>query len=242
MPSAMTEVERRSEELPRRGVRVFVAVFLSAFVACGAPGPRVVATDRVAVVQQAPAPTTRSRGGPPSWPGKKRRRSRSRALAPTEELSPRDADVRQASSSERTAACRAWLDAALLERPQATEVRIYRVDWYLSHRNGARDEPPHLDAPSGLRPGGGPRCDALSVSSSAASAELAGVRIGLCAVLAGRLATGPYAELADRPRESLPAHLLHGALPSMPPRPAVVALQTARVLAAVLAAVGLRRG
>ena len=36
----------------------------------------------------------------------------------------------------------------------------------------------------------------------AASAErLAGVRIGLCAVLAGRLATGPYAELADQPRE-----------------------------------------
>lgn len=75
----------------------------------------------------------------------------------------------------------------------------------------------------------------------AASAErLAAVRIGLCAVLAGRLATGPYAELADQPRELYRPISFMELLPSMPPRPAVVALQTTAVLAAVLAAVGLR--
>lgn len=74
-----------------------------------------------------------------------------------------------------------------------------------------------------------------------ASAErLAALRIGLCAVLAGRLATGPYAELANQPPELYRPISFMELLPSMPPRPAVVALQTAGVLAAVLAAVGLR--
>jgi hypothetical protein len=75
----------------------------------------------------------------------------------------------------------------------------------------------------------------------AASAErLAALRIGLCAILAGRLATGPYAELADQPEELFRPISFMELLPSMPPRPAVVALQAAGVVAAVLAAVGLR--
>jgi hypothetical protein len=75
----------------------------------------------------------------------------------------------------------------------------------------------------------------------AASAErLAALRIGLCAILAGRLATGPYAELAGQPRELFRPISFMELLPAMPPRPVVVALQVAGVLAAVLAAVGLR--
>jgi vitamin K-dependent gamma-carboxylase-like protein len=69
---------------------------------------------------------------------------------------------------------------------------------------------------------------------------LAAVRIGLCTILAGRLAFGSYAELADapaalfRPRSFM--HLLH----AMPPRPAVLGLQIVGVAAATLAAVGFR--
>jgi Vitamin K-dependent gamma-carboxylase len=75
----------------------------------------------------------------------------------------------------------------------------------------------------------------------AASAErLAALRIGLCAILAGRLATGPYAELAGQPQELFRPISFMELLPAMPPRPVVVALQVAGVLAAVLAAVGLR--
>lgn len=75
----------------------------------------------------------------------------------------------------------------------------------------------------------------------AASAErLAALRIGLCAILAGRLATGPYAALAGQPQELFRPISFMELLPAMPPRPVVVALQAAGVLAAVLAAVGLR--
>jgi hypothetical protein len=45
-------------------------------------------------------------------------------------------------AKEQVAACRAWLAAARRELPEATAVRIYRVDWYLSHRHGSRDGPP----------------------------------------------------------------------------------------------------
>jgi hypothetical protein len=75
----------------------------------------------------------------------------------------------------------------------------------------------------------------------AASAErLAALRIGLCAILAGRLATGPYAELAGQPQELFRPISFMELLPAMPPKPVVVTLQVAGVLAAVLAAVGLR--
>lgn len=75
----------------------------------------------------------------------------------------------------------------------------------------------------------------------AASPErLAALRIGLCAILAGRLATGPYSELAEQPRELFRPISFMELLPEMPPKPAVVALQAVAVLAAVLAALGLR--
>lgn len=75
----------------------------------------------------------------------------------------------------------------------------------------------------------------------AASAErLAALRIGLCAILAGRLATGSYADLAGQPRELFRPISFMELMPAMPPQPVVVGLQAAGVLAAVLAAVGLR--
>jgi Vitamin K-dependent gamma-carboxylase len=75
----------------------------------------------------------------------------------------------------------------------------------------------------------------------AASPErLAALRIGLCAILAGRLATGPYAGLADQPRELYRPLSFMELMPGMPPKPAVVALQAVAVAAAVLAALGLR--
>jgi HTTM domain len=74
-----------------------------------------------------------------------------------------------------------------------------------------------------------------------ASAErLAALRIGLCAILAGRLATGPYAELAGQPQELFRPISFMELLPAMPSKPVAVVLQAVGVLAAVLAALGLR--
>jgi hypothetical protein len=75
---------------------------------------------------------------------------------------------------------------------------------------------------------------------AATARELAALRIGLCAILAGRLAFGPYAEVAGQPRELFRPISFMELLPGMPPKPLVVALQALGVLAAVLAALGLR--
>jgi hypothetical protein len=73
------------------------------------------------------------------------------------------------------------------------------------------------------------------------SAErLATVRIGLCAILAGRLAFGPYPELAGQPKELFRPISFMELLPSMPPWGAVLGIQLLGTAAAVLAAVGLR--
>ena len=75
----------------------------------------------------------------------------------------------------------------------------------------------------------------------AASAEqLAALRVGLCLILAGRLATGPYAELAGQPQELFRPISFMELLPAMPPRPVVLSLQAVAVLAATLGALGLR--
>ena len=75
---------------------------------------------------------------------------------------------------------------------------------------------------------------------AATARELAALRIGLCAILAGRLAFGPYAEVAGQPRELFRPISFMEVLPAMPPRPLVIALQALGVLAAGLAALGLR--
>jgi hypothetical protein len=75
---------------------------------------------------------------------------------------------------------------------------------------------------------------------AATARELAALRIGLCAILAGRLAFGPYAEVAGQPGELFRPISLMELVPAMPPKPLVIALQVLGVLAAVLAAFGLR--
>jgi hypothetical protein len=73
------------------------------------------------------------------------------------------------------------------------------------------------------------------------SAErLAAVRIGLCTILAGRLAFGPYLELAGQPQELFRPISFMELLPSMPPWGAVLGVQVLGTSAAVLAAAGLR--
>lgn len=73
------------------------------------------------------------------------------------------------------------------------------------------------------------------------SAErLAAVRIGLCTILAGRLASGHYLELAGQPRELFRPISFMELLPSMPPWGAVLGVQVVGTAAAVLAAAGVR--
>src|SRR6266542_6386770 len=67
---------------------------------------------------------------------------------------------------------------------------------------------------------------------------LAAVRIGLCSVLAVRLARPLYAGLGGQPAVLFrPRSFMH-LLPAMPPRPIVMALQVFGVVAAVLAVAG----
>ncbi|HET6749206.1 MAG TPA: hypothetical protein VFL71_08085 [Actinomycetes bacterium] len=69
--------------------------------------------------------------------------------------------------------------------------------------------------------------------------RLAAVRIGLCGLLAARLATGPYAELATQPAALFRPVSFLRLLDRMPPRGLVVALQVLAVACALLAAAGL---
>jgi hypothetical protein len=69
--------------------------------------------------------------------------------------------------------------------------------------------------------------------------RLALLRIGLCGLLAVRLATGPYAELASQPAALFRPISFLRVLERMPPRGLVVALQVLALAAALLAAAGL---
>jgi hypothetical protein len=69
--------------------------------------------------------------------------------------------------------------------------------------------------------------------------RLAALRIGLWAVLAGRLAFGPYLELAHQPAALFRPISFMKLLPSMPPPAFVVPVQVIAVAAALLALVGL---
>jgi hypothetical protein len=68
--------------------------------------------------------------------------------------------------------------------------------------------------------------------------RLAALRIGLGAVLAVRLATGPYQELARQPAALFRPISFLRLLDAMPPPPVVAVLQVVAVAAAVLAALG----
>jgi hypothetical protein len=69
--------------------------------------------------------------------------------------------------------------------------------------------------------------------------RLAAVRIGLCSVLAVRLAVGPYVELASQPPALFRPISFLRLLDRMPPRGLVVVLLALALAAAVLAAAGL---
>jgi hypothetical protein len=69
--------------------------------------------------------------------------------------------------------------------------------------------------------------------------RLAAVRIGLCGLLAVRLATGPYLELAAQPAALFRPISFLRLLDRMPPPGFVVTVQAVAVAAAVLAAAGL---
>jgi hypothetical protein len=69
--------------------------------------------------------------------------------------------------------------------------------------------------------------------------RLAAVRIGLCGLLAARLAIGPYAELASQPAALFRPISFLRVLERMPPRGLVVAVQALALAGAVLAAAGL---
>jgi hypothetical protein len=69
--------------------------------------------------------------------------------------------------------------------------------------------------------------------------RLAVVRIGLCGLLAVRLATGPYAELASQPAALFRPISFLRVLERMPPRGLVLAVQALALAGAVLAAAGL---
>jgi hypothetical protein len=69
--------------------------------------------------------------------------------------------------------------------------------------------------------------------------RLAVLRIGLCGLLAVRLATGPYAQLASQPAALFRPISFLRVLERMPPRGLVVALQALALAAALLAAAGL---
>jgi hypothetical protein len=70
--------------------------------------------------------------------------------------------------------------------------------------------------------------------------RLAGLRIGLCGVLAIRLAAGPYLDLAHQPAALFRPISFMKLLPSMPPPAFVVPVQVLAVTAALLATAGLR--
>jgi hypothetical protein len=142
VPSAMTEAEPKSDELPSRGVRVFVAVFLAAFVVCGLFGLELWPLTGWRLFSQLRTDHQ------VTW--------RATAVGEDGEKQILFAELPRAyrnfplvmrtfsklPPAEQRAACRAWLDAARRERPGTRTVRLYRIDWYLSHRHGPRDGPP----------------------------------------------------------------------------------------------------
>jgi hypothetical protein len=138
----MTEAEAGSGELPSRRVRVFVAVFLAAFFICSVfglelwplTGWRLFSQLRTDHQVSWRATAVGEDGEKQILFGELPRAYRNFPLVmrTLSELPP----------AEQAAACHAWLEAARHERPGTHTVRLYRIDWYLSHRNGPRNGPP----------------------------------------------------------------------------------------------------
>lgn len=130
------------DELPSRGVRGFVVSYLAAFLVCGFLGLELwpltgwrlfseLRTDRqiawrATAVGEEGEKQIRFEDLPHAY--------RNFALV-MRTLSERP-------RAEQEAACRAWLDAVRRGRPDASTVRVYRIDWYLSYRHGSKNGPP----------------------------------------------------------------------------------------------------
>lgn len=139
----MTEAEQRTEDTPSRPLRAFIAAFLSAFAVCGFFGIEAwpltgwrlfsqLRTDHQ-VSWRAVAVDVRGHEKPIRFDELPRGyRNFSLVMRTFTSL----------SSHEQAAACRAWLVAARRERTDVGTVRVYRVDWYLSHRHGSGEGPP----------------------------------------------------------------------------------------------------
>ena len=139
----MAELEPKTDDrLPSRGVRAFVALFLAAFVVCGVAGIEAWPLTGWRLFSQLRTDHQ------VAW--------RATAVGEDGETQIRFAELPRAYRNfplvmrtfaglprvEQTAACQAWLEAARRDQPGTSAVRIYRVDWYLSHRHGSRDGPP----------------------------------------------------------------------------------------------------
>lgn len=130
------------DELPPRRVRVFVGAFLAAFLVCGLFGLELWPLTGWRLFSQLRTDHQ------VTW--------RATALGEDGEKQILASELPHAyrnlplvmrtfselPGAEQEAVCRAWLEAARRERPGARAVRIYRVDWYLSHKHGLREGPP----------------------------------------------------------------------------------------------------
>jgi hypothetical protein len=139
----MTEGKQRTEVTPSGPVRTFVAAFLAAFAVCGLfgieawplTGWRLFSQLRTDHQVSWRAVTVDLRGHEkPILFDELPRGYRNFPLVMRKFTS--------LSSHEQAAACRAWLGAARRERTDVGAVRVYRVDWYLSHRHGSGEGPP----------------------------------------------------------------------------------------------------
>jgi hypothetical protein len=139
----MTGAEQRADdERPSWRIRAFVAAFLAAFAVCGVFGIEAwpltgwrlfshVRTDHQ-VSWRAVAVDPRGHEEPIDFAALPRGYRNFPLVMRTFASLPRQ---------EQAAACRAWLAAARRQTTGAGTVRIYQVDWYLSHRHGSGDGP-----------------------------------------------------------------------------------------------------
>jgi hypothetical protein len=140
----MTDAATRArEDGPSRPVRAFVGAFLAAFAVCGFFGIEAwpftgwrlfshIRTDHQ-VSWRAMVVDAQGHEGPVRF-GDLPRAYRNFPLVMRTFIS--------LPHHEQAAACRAWLTAARRETSGVGAMRIYRVDWYLSHRHASRDGPP----------------------------------------------------------------------------------------------------
>jgi hypothetical protein len=142
MCDSMAGIEPRPDELPPRRVRAFVVAFLGAFLLCGLFGLELwpltgwrlfsqLRTDHQVSWQ---ATAVREAGETQVRFAELPRTHRNFPLVMR--------TYSELPRAQQIEACRLWLEAAQGQLPDATAMRIYRIDWYLSHGHGPEDGPP----------------------------------------------------------------------------------------------------